>query len=244
MLQSTPADSAFFKSTLQLETASEGFMAQSGQNALWTDSWIMMATVAICLLSAVLALRKTVNITPSVIACIFRWKENVNLEYSLKLRRDRDLISILCFLPFCFTLSVNGVINPSYVPEDAHAFRLLVTICSIALYFFLLNLLSELFKEKSFPKDMFNTARHCIFTYYILVTGIIILSSGILSLFGAGQSLSRGVIIWEMSLIFIVFLYAKLQIFASFCKVFPTFLYLCALDLIPTALLVASVTLT
>ena len=52
-------------------------------------------------LIVLLLLRQLVGIVPSLLACVIRWKENVNLEASVKLSRDRDYMAFAMIAPFC-----------------------------------------------------------------------------------------------------------------------------------------------
>ena len=60
----------------------------------------------ISLLVILLLIRRIVDIFPSLMACMIRWKENVNLQASMKMRTDRDLLAVLsCRLPIQDVLS-------------------------------------------------------------------------------------------------------------------------------------------
>ena len=55
----------------------------------------------ISVLTAMLLLNSIVSIFPSLAACMTRSKECFNLEASVKLSRDRDLLAWAMILPFC-----------------------------------------------------------------------------------------------------------------------------------------------
>ena len=52
-------------------------------------------------LIVLLQLRRLVNILPSLLACLIRGKESLNLEASVKLSRDRDALALAMIIPFC-----------------------------------------------------------------------------------------------------------------------------------------------
>ena len=54
-------------------------------------------------LIVLLLLRRLVNILPSLLACLTRGKESLNLEASVKLSRDRDVLAMAMIIPFCLT---------------------------------------------------------------------------------------------------------------------------------------------
>ena len=49
----------------------------------------------------ILSLKALVSVFPSAVASVIRWKENMNMESSVKLSRDRDICSVAMVLPFC-----------------------------------------------------------------------------------------------------------------------------------------------
>ena len=57
--------------------------------------------VIFAFLVVLLLLRRLVGIMPSLLACVIRWKESVNLEASVKLSRDRDDMALAMIVPFC-----------------------------------------------------------------------------------------------------------------------------------------------
>ena len=59
----------------------------------------ILALIALLLVLALL--KRIACILPSVVTCMFRWKENVNIDTSLRLRTERDLASAARLLPFC-----------------------------------------------------------------------------------------------------------------------------------------------
>ena len=65
---------------------------------MWFDILALLSLLAVITL-----LRRLVNIFPSLMASMIRWKENINLQASLKMRTDRDLVSLALFIPFCLT---------------------------------------------------------------------------------------------------------------------------------------------
>ena len=60
---------------------------------------LALISVLICLS----LLKRFAAIFPSLMACIIRWKESVNLEASVKLSNDRDKLAFAMLLPFCLT---------------------------------------------------------------------------------------------------------------------------------------------
>ena len=56
-------------------------------------------------------LESLVEIFPSLVACMVRWKESVNLDASVQLGRSRDIIALAMILPFCL-VEANIICTP------------------------------------------------------------------------------------------------------------------------------------
>ena len=69
----------------------------------------------ISLLIVIMLLRRLVNIYPSLMACLIRWKESINLEASVKLSRDRDMLAVAIIIPFCLSITRFGVYSPGFI---------------------------------------------------------------------------------------------------------------------------------
>ena len=54
----------------------------------------------ISLLIILMMLRKLVGVFPSLVACLVRAKESINLEASAQLSRDRNFIATALVIPF------------------------------------------------------------------------------------------------------------------------------------------------
>ena len=69
----------------------------------------------ISVLIVIILLNRLTNIFPSLMACIIRWKESVNLEASVKHSLDRDMIAAAMLLPFCLCVEKYGLYTPEFL---------------------------------------------------------------------------------------------------------------------------------
>ncbi len=65
-------------------------------------------------------------------------------------------------------------------------------------------------------------------------------SVGILTLVHAGEGFIRTLLLWEAAVVWLLAILRSGQFLSAFCNVFSTFLYLCALEMIPAALMVGA----
>ena len=86
----------------------------------------------------------------------------------------------------------------------------------------------------------FETACKSSHTFFIILTLVLMAMGGILSFIKADPMAIKSAMLWVSAITYALFLLRKFQIFNSSCSFFSSFLYLCALEILPTGALVAS----
>ena len=71
--------------------------------------------VGLALILFLLTVRIVIELMPSLIATAIRWKESLNLEASVKLSRDRNLIALCATVPFSLTAFAHNLYNPAFL---------------------------------------------------------------------------------------------------------------------------------
>ena len=196
--------------------------------------------VLISFLICILPLRRFVGIFPSLIACLVRWKESVNLDASVQLSRDRDLMAIAMVLPFCLTAGRFSLYSPSWIGKFGADGRLGITIGIIVGYILLRKGLEHILRPKKMNAKTYKTACKSAHTFFIILTLLLMAMGGIMSFANAPTIDIKNAMLWVSAATYAVFLLRKTQIFTSSCSFFSGFLYLCALEILPTGALVAS----
>jgi hypothetical protein len=198
------------------------------------------ALALISILVVMILLKTIVEILPSILACLIRWKENINIEASVRLSRDRDFSSIAMLLPFCLVIFRFRVYNPGFIANLADTPRLWAVIGIFAAYVLIRKAAAMLVHPRRVPQKTLSATEKSANTYFILLTLVLLLVGSSCSFFGASLNVIRVTCIWLSALIYGLYLIRKVQIFASSCSLFAAFLYLCALEILPTGILVAS----
>ena len=194
----------------------------------------------ISLLTILLLIRRIVNIFPSLMACMIRWKENVNLQVSMKMRTDRDLLAAALFIPFCLVAFRFRMYRPGILSGLSETAQLWVTIGICCAYVLLRIACRLLFRLHDTPKSTYKTATDSFNTYFIILALLLLATGGVLSFMNVSPLHIRTAMFWISGAIYMVFLLRKTQIFLSSCNLFVSFLYLCALEILPTGVLIAS----
>lgn len=193
----------------------------------------------ISLLIVITLLGRLVNIFPSLMACIVRGKENVNLEMSVKLSRDRNLLASAMIIPFCLASYRFGLCSPAFMDSMTENVGLCVTL-GVFIAYIILRILARIFLKPHKSPATYDTAAKAAYTFFIILTLTLLAVGGTLSFLNIGNETIRDAMIWISGIIYAIFIFRKIQIFASSYNYIIVFLYLCALEIIPTGVLIAS----
>ena len=194
----------------------------------------------ISIILAMLSLKSLVNVFPSLAACLIRSKESFNLEASVKLSRSRDAIALAMIAPACLLAAKYRMYDPSFMSSFCLDTRLGIISGIFLTYVLFRFAVSRLIKPLRMPKKTYQTADKASHTFFTILTLILLACCGIMSMFDAGESAIKSAMLWISAIVYLLFLVRKLEIFNSSCSVFTAFLYLCALEIVPTGTLVVS----
>ena len=179
------------------------------------------------------------HLAPYLADAVFRARGSEALEFSVSVRRERDTIAVVLLIPFLMIMSRYNMYNPSIIASVDEVWHL--TGCAIALLSYLVIRMGLYFLLK--PKrryDYYRLAHRAIFTFFILFMLLALPTLGIMTIFDANDVVIRTVLYVLLAIAYLLFLVRRAQILSLSCDGFTTFLYLCALEFLPTALLVVS----
>ena len=185
-------------------------------------------------------LKRLINIFPSLIACMARWKESVNLFNSVRLSRDRNMIALSFVVPFCIIIYRTGLYSPSFLDTFTGDARFGLITGIIIGYIITRALLEKMCAPKKRNSQMYWCACRSAYSFFILLVLLLLALWGVLGIFNVDDETVRNAMLWLSAAIYTIFILRKTQIFASSCSIFTAFLYLCALEILPTGALVAS----
>jgi hypothetical protein len=90
------------------------------------------------------------------------------------------------------------------------------------------------------PGKTYTTAGKAAHTFFVILTLVLLVTGGAMTVSGADESSIKSAMLWLSAGIYGLFFIRKFQIFTSNCSIFTAFLYLCALEIIPTGIIVVS----
>lgn len=206
---------------------------------MW-DIWLILccACVVLCLIVAV---PKWVNVIPASLGVLVRAKEVLNFENTMSLARERNVLVYVLFVPFCFCLTWFRLLPLSFLPNFPFLMQFLVVLLWVLLYFLLREGLFRLLGPRSLNTRLVQASRHSFYTFFVLLCTLMFFTLILLMPFSIVAPYFSDIFLWEILLIYSVFLIRKTQILMSFNSLFKTILYLCTLEILPGVLFVATV---
>ncbi len=202
----------------------------------------MLETVLalVSLIAMLIILRPFVEILPSLLACLIRWKESVNLENVLTYARYRNWTAAILILPFCILVHRHDLYAPAFLEDMNDSLQLLTTIGVMCAYLLLRHLFKLIFRPKKISGKCFTAADRSSYNFFILLTLLLLAVGSTASFCEAAPIMIKRILFWTICAIYSIACLRKLQILSSGCRFLPAFLYLCALEILPTGVLVTS----
>ena len=235
-----PVDSAFRGGLLHLpEELPAGMPVES---TVFAADGVTEILTAVCVLAFILSIRRLVNVLQSMLSCLFRWKEAFNLEYNIKLCRDRNIIFYILLLPFCLLVTRYGIYSPEFMTETGtgNAVRLVFFAGIFVIYLLIKRVLGLIFRSDDIDSTAYTAAKRLFLTFFSTAVLCCLALAGILSYTSISDNTVRLVLTYTLSFFYLLLVFRKSQIFSHYCSVLSTILYLCTLEILPTGLLVAS----
>ena len=187
-----------------------------------------------------LNLRSLLKVAPSLADCVTRWKGNVDLEDSIQLSRSRNWVFAILFIPICMVVYAYDLFNPDIIKNYPPLLRLAVVTGVMVAYLLLRAFLNWQLEMHNYRSKTFTAANHSFYNYAIILFFLLFFTGAISHALSGDPELTRKLLTWVSGISYLFYIIRRGQIFASACNPFSTFLYLCSLELLPTAALVLS----
>lgn len=206
-----------------------------------TDSTVVFAPILTILFTvmAIFLLPRFLHLLPFLSDSVFRARGSTALENSVRVSRDRNVVALLFIIPELLLVYRYRLYNPAFLSDLPEGWRLLALAC-VLLAFLLVRLSIYLWLKPRRRDDNFQTAHRAGYTLFILLMLLVLPTVGILMIIGCNDLIIRHFIYAETGAVYLLFLFKRAQILSLSCNLLTTFLYLCALEILPTALLVVS----
>lgn len=187
-----------------------------------------------------LNIRSLLKIAPSLWDCVLRWKGNMDLEDSLQLFRSRNWVAAILFIPLCMVVYSHDLYSPDLVRDLPPVLRLAAVTGAMLIYLLLRTFLNWQLEMHSYGTKTFTAANRSFYNYAIILFFLLFFVGALAKALTGDGGITRTILLWILALTYILYIFRRGQIFASACNPFTTFLYLCSLEILPTAALVLS----
>lgn len=228
----------FIRGTLEMSRSPETVRASA--SVLWGDILANRIMICVCVAVFLLALPAILSILPSVLDCIFRVRAVESLEHSVSLSRTRNLAAVCLVPPFCLTVNRYGIYHPSFLDGMAQGAVLATTFGAIAAFVLIRLLLSLALRSRNLKKDTYDASCHALYDIFIPACLLSVACALAFHAAGLREEVAQSILTGEIIFFWALALIRSAQILGSRCDFFTTILYLCALEILPSALLVAS----
>ena len=232
-----PASRAFASGTLEMPDSITANYAESVQT--WSSFPVNMVLVIIATLLMFLTIRIFLNIAPLLFDSLSRWKACVNIDASVQLKGDRNTLATIITLPIALVADRYGFFSADILDRIREAWSSPVTL-GIIIIWLLVKYLAFYFCYMRAPRpETFHTAHTSFFNYWILAGLLLVLTAGVIGFTDIPDGTGRTILLYELAVMYLIAILRKSQILLSYCGPLTTFLYLCALEFIPTGALIA-----
>lgn len=204
----------------------------------WYSLWPVSALAALSILIVIVALPAFLQVVPSAVGCVFRVRECQNLAHSVSQSRSRDYAAAAIFLPMVMAVA-HYAVYPPLAGANPYV-RILLSLALFVSYGLLKGVLSVVFRSSSMSSGSWKCALAIPRTFFLLMGVLAFPTVGVLEFLDLPPELTASVVRWEMAVSYALCLLRQLQIFIQYRGFFMGFLYLCALEIFPTGILIVS----
>lgn len=199
------------------------------------SDFLVVVSVILC----IALLRRFLGLVPYIADCFLRVRGSAALEGSVRVSADRNLVALVLVLPAVLVVYRYRMYDPALIRDWDPNLRLAAVAGSLVAYLLLRQLMYWWVRPRR-RQDAFRQAHRAAYTYFICLVILVLVTAGVLTLVGAEDSICRLVLYIEAAFVYLLFLSRSAQILSLSCNHLLTFLYLCALEILPCALLVVS----
>ena len=193
--------------------------------------------VAVSVLLFLVALRSFLSVLPYLSDNIFRARGSAALENSVRVSRDRNLVAAVFLIPAILLIYRYRLIEISYFDTLSPDMRLLA-VAGVFVGYLLLRFLLYRWMRPRRRYDDYQMAYRAGYTFFILLMMLALATVGVCYVLHLPDLTIKTLLLAEAGVMYLLYLLRRAQILSMSCNSLTTFLYLCGLELLPTALMV------
>lgn len=196
--------------------------------ASWIENPLNMGLILVEAFVFLFILKDLLQVCISLGPCMQRWKPLVSMEHNIHQAKLRDHVAI-CVLPASIMiLQWSGLWRCSYV----------VIVGGIAAYYIIKRLIYAVIPHRKVGSEPWRSCRNSSTLFFILLTILWLFSVGFFLIVSFPIEVKKWILVVEAVFCILLSFIRQREILSSQCGAFLSFLYLCALEIVPMAGLV------
>lgn len=206
----------------------------------WEDVLSNRILVAISVVLLIFNIRNIFSLIPPLLYSVSRPRGSAELEYNLSLATRRNRMAAVCIIPFTLVCSAYGLYSPDFMERIPLQWQSAAVAGVLAGYAILRTLLHLALGTRRLGKEGAVAARKCAYSFFVLATPVMLFLSGIFCISRVPDSIARVALHIVIGLFFLASTIRTAQILRQHCNGLAAFLYLCGLEILPSAAVVLS----
>lgn len=206
----------------------------------WSEILLNKILVVVSVSLFLIEFKDIFRLMPQLIYSLDRPKGGLSFEHNVSTSRSRNLIALSCIIPVGLILDKFHIFSPDFWARLNAQWSALVGIGIVCSYGILRQTLYIAIKPKRSDNVKRTALKRSPYSFFIMLTILMLITSFIMSFIDVEASLCRNIFLLEIGLCFLFCCIRNMQILSSFCSFLEAFLYLCAFEIMPAAILVAS----
>ncbi len=207
--------------------------------AVWADvSMNRILTVAM-LVIVLVCLQDFFQLAPLLSGCLVRSRGNIEIEHSVSQARNRNRCAFAGLGILSLLADRYGLYPAAFVYAAAPGWRVPILFGVFCLFAIFHRIVAGLIRKNKLDNESRAACTHAVYNYFLATLPLMLVSVAVLWLFKAGDSAIRAVLLAEIFAVLMITLLREGQILSSKYSPLQTFLYLCGLEFIPLAALIA-----
>lgn len=211
--------------------------------AEWNDLLSNKIAIVLSVVLVLIYLKDIIRLIPPLLYALDRKRGGESLEYNVSAARMRNTVALIHTLPFCLIADYCGAYRPGFWSMVPPEWSSAATLGVMLAYFLLRRLCYAAIRPGKMSAESLATLKHSLYNYFIALVSVAVPTIGILPLFSVREDIISTVFLALTGLAFAFATVRAWQILKSRRSPLPTILYLCGLEILPAAAVVASAVL-
>lgn len=211
--------------------------------AEWNDLLSNKIAIVLSVVLVLIYLKDIIRLIPPLLYALDRKRGGESLEYNVSAARMRNTVALIYTLPFCLIADCCGAYRPGFWSMVPPEWSSAATLGVMLAYFLLRRLCYAAIRPGKMSAESLATLKHSLYNYFIALVSVAVPTIGILPLFSVREDIISTVFLALTGLAFAFATVRAWQILKSRRSPLPTILYLCGLEILPAAAVVASAVL-